>query len=137
VKWERDKLKEMDEGAYVNDKDGKILVKDWAWTFLATKGHLAPKTYTGDARKVNKQIVGKWGDRPLNSLTHVEIQQWLSSMPGAPATVKMIHGLLSEMLELAVRDHRLTRNEISGLVAISCTSSTSCIAVGGAGAPSR
>jgi integrase len=48
-------------------------------------------------------------------VTHADVAEWISSIRLAPASVTYIHRVVYLMLELAVRDGRITRNPAVGV----------------------
>jgi hypothetical protein len=55
-------------------------------------------------------IAPRWGKTPLAKVTHAELQRWVSSIDGAPATVRKVHRVMSQLLAWAVADDRLAKN---------------------------
>ena len=56
-----------------------------------------------------------WGSVPLASVTHAEVQRWLSRLELAPASVRKTHRVLSMALAYAVKDGRLAVNPAAGV----------------------
>ena len=56
-----------------------------------------------------------WGSVPLASVTHAEVQRWLSRLELAPASVRKTHRVLSIALAYAVKDGRLAVNPAAGV----------------------
>src|SRR4051794_31587935 len=60
----------------------------------------------------------KWGSVPLAKVSHGEIAGWVGALSrngAAPSTVRQTYRVLALILELAVRDGRLTRNPAIGV----------------------
>ena len=55
-------------------------------------------------------IVPRWGTTRLRDVSHAEVQAWVTELLAgglSASSVQRTHGLLSQMLDLAVRDRRL------------------------------
>ena len=51
-----------------------------------------------------------WAQVQLSQVTHADVQKWIASIERAPATVRKIHRVFSQILATAVRDGRIGRN---------------------------
>jgi integrase len=111
-RWEREGRTDAGRGIDIAPVLGKVTCGSWSETWLRAQAHLAPKTYDRYAGIVTTHILPRWAERPLASITHAEVQGWVSEMTTqlAPASVRKTHRVLSLMLDLAVRDGRLARN---------------------------
>jgi integrase len=102
-------------GNYVDPARGKIAAGLWADKWLVTQGHLKDSTYARYEGIVTKHVKPRWGSTPLAKITHADVAEWVSSIRLAPASVHYIHRVLYLMLELAVRDGRISRNPGHGV----------------------
>jgi hypothetical protein len=57
----------------------------------------------------------RWGGVPLGKITHADVAEWVSGIRLAPASVAYVHRVLHLVLELAVRDGRISRNPAVGV----------------------
>ena len=105
----------IDRNSYVDPARGKITMGVWADKWLKTQGHLKPSTLARYEGILSKHIHPRWGNVPLAKITHADIAEWISSIRLAPASVHYIHRVLYLMLELAVRDGRISRNPAHGV----------------------
>ncbi|HEY9370944.1 site-specific integrase [Streptomyces sp.] len=97
------------QGTYLDPKRGDILVTDW-WE-LWWPAHKKGRTTTKNRKLASwKHIEAKWGRRKLNSLTHMELQAWVTAEVKGHATQKKVLELLNMMLRDAVRDQRVPFN---------------------------
>lgn len=97
-------------GTYLDPSRGNITLEKWwdQWWPSHKKGR--PTT---EARKLTSwraHIQPKWGRRKLNSLTYMEIQEWLTLSVKGHATQTKVLQLLNMMLKSAVRDQRIPFN---------------------------
>jgi integrase len=111
VKAEGSKL----SGDYIDPARAKLLTGDMADLWLATQGHLKPSTLARYRGIVDGHIRPRFGRTPLSKLGHADIAAWLSGLTLAPASIRYIHRVLFLLLELAVRDGRLSKNPAAGV----------------------
>jgi integrase len=67
---------------------------------------------------VRLYIVPRWGSTRLRDVSHTEVQAWVTELLEgglSASSVQRTHGLLSQMLDLAVRDRRLPANPAKGV----------------------
>lgn len=55
-------------------------------------------------------IKPRWADFTLGQVTHSDVQAWIAGIDLAPASVRKIHRVFSQLLATAVRDGRIGRN---------------------------
>ena len=63
-------------------------------------------------------IVPRWGTTRLRDVSHADVQAWVTELLASglsASSVQRTHGLLSQMLDLAVRDRRLPANPAKGV----------------------
>jgi integrase len=102
-------------GEYIDPRRGKITAGGMADLWLTTQGHLKPSTLERYRGIVEKYVRPRWGDVPLSKLSHADIAAWISGIKLSAASVRYIHRVLFLVLELAVRDGRLSRNPAAGV----------------------
>jgi integrase len=102
-------------GDYIDPARGKITVSAFADKWLTTQGHLKPSTYARYAGIVEGHIRPRFGRTPLSKLGHADIAAWLSGLTLAPASIRYMYRVLFLILELAVRDGRLSKNPAAGV----------------------
>jgi integrase len=54
------------------------------------------------------------GDRSLSSIMPSDIQAWVKGLALAPATVGVVHGIVSTVMKTAIRDRRIASNPCDG-----------------------
>ncbi len=84
---------------------------------LAGQTHLKPSTFARYEGILRKQILPRWGSVALANVSHADVQAWVTSLSKeySPATVQKVHNVLSLVLEMAVKDGRLSRNVVQGV----------------------
>ncbi|MGY1669529.1 tyrosine-type recombinase/integrase [Geodermatophilus sp. SYSU D00710] len=108
----------IETGAYVDPRAGRITVDEWAGRWLHSQAHLKPTTLARYRGILHGHLLPKWADRQLATLSHAEIQTWVADQRSAgmaAATVRKHFRVLSLVLDLAVRDGRLSRNPCTGV----------------------
>lgn len=98
------------EGTYQDPKRGAILIDDWyaKWWPTVKKGAVTTRNRKVSAWRVHVQP--KWGRRKLNSITWVEVQDWITNDVKGRATQMKALELLRHMMAAALRDRRITVN---------------------------
>ena len=100
-------------GTYVDPALARITLGEWAEIWLSAQAHLKATTRERYAGILREHIVPAWGSVRLANVSHADVQAWVSDLstpPRSPSTVRKIHRVLSLILDLAVRDGRLSRN---------------------------
>ncbi|WP_079128599.1 tyrosine-type recombinase/integrase [Streptomyces niveus] len=98
------------EGTYQDPKRGAITVDAWYAIWWPT---VTIKSVTTKNRKLSAWTVHvqpKWGQRKLNSITWIQIQDWISNEVKGHATQKKVLELLRHMMVAALRDRRIPVN---------------------------
>ena len=63
-------------------------------------------------------VMSRWGDIRLDRVEHGDIQRWLAGLASdgqSGASVRKAHGVLSSVLDLAVKERRLATNPSNGV----------------------
>jgi integrase len=102
-------------GTYIDRNRSKIKMGEWAQQWLAAQSQLKPSTYARYAGIVTKHVLPRWERVPLAEVEHAEVAAWLAGIDLKPASVHYIHRVFSLIMELAVRDKRLTHNPANGV----------------------
>lgn len=67
-------------GTYVQPAKKRILVKELAEGWYATKGELKPKTLEGYRGLLDTLVLPRWEDVPVGDVTHEAVQTWIAEM---------------------------------------------------------
>lgn len=102
----------LQTGTYVDPRQGRMTVDEWAERWLATKGNIKETTRFGYEALLRTHILPAWGEVQLAAITHEQVAAWVAKLGGemSASWTRQAHGVLSQMLSLAVRDGRLARN---------------------------
>lgn len=112
----RSKLEtDIRKGIVVDPRRQDVTVADWCDEWLAGKVNLSPKTRDRYEGVLRAHIRPRWGRVKLSQLRHADVQKWLSGLGLAAASVRKIHGVLSQALDYAVKDGRLGVNPAAGV----------------------
>lgn len=105
-------------GSYVDPNRSKITVGTVAAQWLAGKINLKPTTRARYDNALTVHVLPRWSTVELAGVEHGDIQAWLAKLSASGqsgASVRKIHGVLSAVLDLAVRDKRLPANPSAGV----------------------
>ncbi len=104
-----------DTGSFVDPQASAVTVGEWADRWLASKANLAASTRDRYADAIESWVRPRWGGVKLSAVTHEAAQDWLAGIERAPATVRKVHRVFSQMLDYAVKAGRLHRNPAKGV----------------------
>ncbi|MDO5533198.1 MAG: tyrosine-type recombinase/integrase [Propionibacteriaceae bacterium] len=92
-----------------------MTVGEWADKWLASKVNLAESTRDRYADVIDAWVRPRWGAVKLSAVTHEALQAWLAEIDRAPATVRKVHRVVSQMFDYAVKAGRLHKNPATGV----------------------
>jgi integrase len=98
------------EGTYQDPKRGTITIDEWWQIWWPT---VKVKSVTTKNRKLSAWTVHvqpKWGKRKLNTITWIQVQDWITNEVKGHATQKKVLELLRHMMVAALRDRRIAVN---------------------------
>jgi integrase len=104
--------------AYIDPARSKVTVGDMAEQYLTAKVNLKATSRSRVEGIITVHIITTWGRMPVSGVEHGAVQAWLGGLMAAglaPASVRKTHAVLSGILELAVRDKRLSSNPAKGV----------------------
>lgn len=97
-------------GSYIDPNRSRVTLGTWADRWIESQADLSPTTRNRYEGIIRTHIEPRWGTTPLSSVTHSDVQRWVSGLEVAPASVRKVHRVLSMVLDWAVADDRLARN---------------------------
>lgn len=97
-------------GSYIDPSRARVTVGEYSELWLRSQAGLAPTTRERYEGILSRHIKPRWGSVALSAVTHADVQQWVTGLDLAPASVRKTHRVLSMVLGWAVKDERLTRN---------------------------
>lgn len=105
-------------GSYVNPVRARLLVGTLADQWIAGKVSLKPTTRALYDSVLSTHVLPRWRDVPLVQVEHGDVQAWVAQLVStgmSPGHARKVHGVLSGVLSLAVRDRRLPANPAIGV----------------------
>ncbi|WP_299931796.1 site-specific integrase [uncultured Nocardioides sp.] len=110
-------------GQYVDPRAGKITFKEYAEQWRTAQVH-RPTSEAYVESVLRRHVYPIFGARPIGSVLPSEVQAWVKLLgtgdraakrkPLAPATVGVIHGVVSGIFRSAIRDRRIMANPCEG-----------------------
>ncbi|MFE7754268.1 tyrosine-type recombinase/integrase [Streptomyces sp. NPDC057429] len=98
------------EGTYQDPKRGAITVDDWYAIWWPTVKVTSITTKNRKLSAWTVHVQPKWGRRKLNSITWMQVQDWITNEVKGHATQKKVLELLRHMMVAALRDRRISVN---------------------------
>lgn len=101
-------------GQYVDPKAGEVSFRDYAerWREMQVQ---RPSSRAHIEIMLRRHSYPTLGDRQLSSILPSDVQAWVKSLDYlAPATVGVVHGIVSTIIKTAIRDRRIVANPCDG-----------------------
>lgn len=100
-------------GQYVDPKAGQITFRDYAerWRGMQVQ---RPSSRAHVETMLRRHTYPSLGDRCLSEIAPSDIQAWVKGLELAPATVGVVHGIVSTVMKAAIRDRRIVANPCDG-----------------------
>lgn len=104
-------------GTYVDPRAGRITLNAWAAEWLANDPSKRATTRARDEYALRVHFLPTLGDRPLSSLTPLDVRRAVEALAGkvAPATVRTNLGVLRAVLNAAVEADLIARSPLRGI----------------------
>jgi integrase len=122
VRWLDEVTASVVTGHYVDPKAGRVSFRDYAEQWRAAQVH-RPTSAAHVETMLRRHAYPTLGDRPLSTILPSEIQAWVKRLgtgaPGgkralSPATIGVVHSIVSSVFKAAVRDRRIVANPCEG-----------------------
>ncbi|GIG90940.1 tyrosine-type recombinase/integrase [Plantactinospora endophytica] len=106
----------LNRGTYVDPHAGKVQFGEFARRWLAGRS-VEARTAERTLSMLRTHLLPKWADWPLARIDHLAVQEWVSELGNglAPASVAKCYGLLSMILQTAVRARLIAVNPAEGV----------------------
>lgn len=100
-------------GQYVDPKAGQIRFRDYAerWRGMQVQ---RPSSRAHVETMLRRHAYPMLGDRCLSAIMPSDIQAWVKGLALAPATVGVVHEIVSTVMKTAIRDRRIASNPCDG-----------------------
>ena len=105
-------------GRYVDPARARLTVGTLAQQWITGKVSLKPTTRALYDSVLSTHVLPRWREVPLTRVEHGEVQAWVAQLVASGLSaghVRKVHGVLSGILSLAVRDRRLPANPAIGV----------------------
>jgi len=102
-------------GAYVDPKSGRQTVREYAEEWRAIQVH-RPTTAAHVETMLRRHAYPHLGDRRLSTVRPSDVQTWVKRLAEdlSPATVGVVHRIMSGIFKSAVRDRRIASSPFEG-----------------------
>jgi integrase len=108
----------INTGSYVDASAGKVLIGRLAEEWFAAKVDVKATTKARIRSLLDVHVLPRWGTTPVGKVTRGGVQGWIGDLVESgqsPASVKKIHGVLSGVLTVAVKDRYVNGNPCDGV----------------------
>ncbi len=108
-------------GEYVDPKSAKSTVHELGVEWIANQTHLKPSSFAVIETAWRVHVEPAWGPRRLGEIRHSEVQAWITKFgagngkPRSATVVIRAYGVLAAILDVAVRDRRISTNPARGV----------------------
>jgi integrase len=102
--WLATVVADQARGLYVDHRDGRRLIKDWAAEWKAAQLHSA-NTAARVSWAIDVHIAPHFGQLPIGRLTRLRVQTWIRSLEAlgyAPETIASLYSVLGSVMAAAV-----------------------------------
>jgi integrase len=102
-------------GTFIDAAAAKVTIGTLGSAWHASRTHLKPSTAHVERINWRIHVEPRWGRIPVSAVSHTEIQSWVAHLDKSPSVVRACAGILSAILEAAVRDKRIHSNPAKGV----------------------
>jgi integrase len=114
-------------GEYIDPSAAKRTIGDLGPAWLAAQTHLKPSSFAPLEATWRVYVAPRWTGTELRYIRHSDVQVWVSQLmagtapttttprPLRPTSVHRAHSVLASILDLAVRDRRISTNPARGV----------------------
>ena len=116
--FEHEQMAAINSGQFIDDSRANTTISALVLPWLENKkGILKPSAFKSLESSWRNQVEGHWGSRKISSIRHSEVQTWVSNMSIDYSATSVIraYGILSAVLDVAVRDRRILANDARGI----------------------
>lgn len=112
-------------GQFIHPTAGNVTIGELGPEWLERKDHLKPSSLQPLKSAWKNHVEPLWGGRPISTIRHTEVQAWTTDLhrgdeakklpPKSATVVIRAYGILSSILDDAVKDSLLARNPADGV----------------------
>lgn len=108
-------------GEYVDPRTAKQSIDELGTEWMANQSHLKPSAHRSVEAAWRVHVQPAWGHRRVGEIRHSEVQAWLTHFgagdgkPRSATVVLRAYGVLAAILDVAVKDRRISSNPARGV----------------------
>lgn len=103
-------------GMYLDPNDARATIGELAEPWLAAKrAVLKPSSFAPLEASWRNYVKPKWADVEVGQIRHSDVQAWVASIPMSATVVTRAFGILAGVLDVALRDRRISTNPARGV----------------------
>jgi integrase len=110
-------------GEFVQDSAARVAIGNLGPGWLGAQAHLKPSSLAPLEIAWRVHVEPRWGTTPIGRVRTSDVQKWIASLaagsrdkkPLGATSIIRAHGVLAGILDVAVRDRRLTTNPARGI----------------------
>jgi integrase len=109
---------DMHRGQWVDPAAGRLMLAEWAATYLATVTNLRPTTLATYERDLTRYVLPRFGHLPLARIRPLDVRSWLADELAAgiaPTSVHRHFCTLRRLLRVAVETDLLVKSACAGI----------------------
>lgn len=115
--WLADNTVKQARGEFIDVSAGKVTVSQLGEEWLRNLTHIKPSTLrpTESAWRVHVEPI--WGKTRIADIRHSDVQAWVAKLSAEKSATLVIrcYGILAKILDIAVKDRRLSSNVVRGV----------------------
>ena len=114
--WEKQTAVDLERGTYRDPDAGAVLFKDWSARWLLTRTDLKVSAKLSEAGIVKNHLDPRFGKVRLDQIGPLAVQTMVAEIgqERAAKTVRNVHGVLTAILDMALREGLITHNPTKG-----------------------
>lgn len=116
--WLSDNVVKQARGEFIAVSAGKVTIGTLGPEWLESQTHLKPSALRVMESAWRVHVEPKWGKISLADIRHSDVQAWVSSLTKDKKSATIVircHSILSRILEIAVKDRRVSTNVAKGV----------------------
>ncbi len=108
---------QLQRGEFLDPATARATISELGADWLASQTHLKPSALRPVESSWRVHVEPLWGRRRVSDIRHSEISAWCSQLAASksPTVVRRAHGVLAAILDVAVRDRRISTNPARGV----------------------
>ncbi len=117
-RWARTQVARVDRGEWTSPDLGRLTIGEYSQEWLRSKVRIRPSTRLMYDVVLRNQVLPTWADVRLDAVRHEDVGAWIAKLYGnglSAARTRHAWVVLSQILELGVRSHRIPNNQAKGV----------------------